>query len=147
MPRGFPHSEISGSKVARHLPETYRSHATSFIAILSQGIHHTLLNFPLGNLKTTDLKSRPLVILNLYFILLHKINCITVRIFESRLHNSQKFPFIPLEIRNFNFGYFARDTFTFTYPRKKFQSTSDYFKRGESIYVPKRPRLPTGDES
>ena len=29
---GFPHSEISGSKVARHLPEAYRSHATSFIA-------------------------------------------------------------------------------------------------------------------
>ncbi len=29
---GFPHSDISGSKVARHLPGTYRSHATSFIA-------------------------------------------------------------------------------------------------------------------
>ncbi len=42
----FPHSEISGSKVARHLPEAYRSHATSFIAISSQGIHHTPLNFP-----------------------------------------------------------------------------------------------------
>ncbi len=28
----FPHSEISGSKVARHLPEAYRSHTTSFIA-------------------------------------------------------------------------------------------------------------------
>ena len=28
----FPHSEISGSKVARHLPEAYRRHATSFIA-------------------------------------------------------------------------------------------------------------------
>ena len=50
---GFPHSEISGSKVARRLPEAYRSHATSFIAILSLGIHHMLLNFPLGNLKTT----------------------------------------------------------------------------------------------
>jgi len=29
---GLPHSEISGSKVARHLPEAYRSYATSFIA-------------------------------------------------------------------------------------------------------------------
>lgn len=29
---GFPHSEISGSKVARYLPETYRHHAASFIA-------------------------------------------------------------------------------------------------------------------
>ena len=29
---GFPHSEISGSKVAKHLPEAYRSNATSFIA-------------------------------------------------------------------------------------------------------------------
>ncbi len=29
---GFPHSEISGSKVARHLPKAYRSYATSFIA-------------------------------------------------------------------------------------------------------------------
>ncbi len=51
-PDGFPHSDISGSKVARHLPEAYRRHATSFIAISSQGIHHTPLNFPLGNLKT-----------------------------------------------------------------------------------------------
>ena len=49
---GFPHSEISGSKVARHLPEAYRRHATSFIAISSQGIHHTPLNFLLGNPKT-----------------------------------------------------------------------------------------------
>ncbi len=70
----FPHSEIFGLTVARHLPEAYRSHATSFIAILSQGIHHTLLNFPLGNLKTTDLKISPLIFLDLYFILLHKIN-------------------------------------------------------------------------
>ena len=30
---GFPHSDISGSQVAKHLPEAYRSHATSFIAI------------------------------------------------------------------------------------------------------------------
>ena len=29
---GFPHSEISGSKVASHLTEAYRRHATSFIA-------------------------------------------------------------------------------------------------------------------
>ena len=56
MPEGFPHSEIFGLTVARHLPETYRSHATSFIAILSLGIHHTLLNFPLENLKTSPPK-------------------------------------------------------------------------------------------
>ena len=37
---GFPHSEIPGSKVAKHLPEAFRSHATSFIASTSQGIHH-----------------------------------------------------------------------------------------------------------
>ena len=41
--RGFPHSEIFGSKVARHLPEAYRSYATSFIASQSQGIHRVLL--------------------------------------------------------------------------------------------------------
>jgi hypothetical protein len=50
---GFPHSEISGSKVARHLPEAYRSYATSFIAFLIQGIHHMLLHILLGNAKTT----------------------------------------------------------------------------------------------
>ena len=41
---GFPHSEISGSKVDWHLTETYRSHSTSFIASYSQGIHHTPLH-------------------------------------------------------------------------------------------------------
>lgn len=51
---GLPHSEISGSKVALHLPEAYRSYATSFLAIQSQGIHHMLLNLLLGNLKTTN---------------------------------------------------------------------------------------------
>ena len=40
---GFPHSEIPGSQVAQHLPETYRSYAASFIATLCQGIHHTPL--------------------------------------------------------------------------------------------------------
>ena len=39
----FPYSEIFGSKIARHLPEAYRRHAASFIAILSLGIHRTLL--------------------------------------------------------------------------------------------------------
>ena len=39
----FPHSEISGSKVARHLPEAYRRHAASFIASWSQGIHRAPL--------------------------------------------------------------------------------------------------------
>ena len=40
---GFPHSDIPGSKVARHLPEAYRRHATSFIAVRTLGIHHMLL--------------------------------------------------------------------------------------------------------
>ena len=40
---GFPHSEISGSKVAGHLPEAYRRQTASFIAFFSQGIHHTPL--------------------------------------------------------------------------------------------------------
>jgi len=40
---GFPHSEISGSKVVWHLPETYRSQTTSFVAPFSQGIHHAPL--------------------------------------------------------------------------------------------------------
>ena len=42
-PNRFPYSEISGSKVAKHLPEAYRSHATSFIASTTQDIHHLLL--------------------------------------------------------------------------------------------------------
>lgn len=50
---GFPHSEISGSKIAWHLTGAYRSFATSFIAFLSQGIHHMLLYFLLGNITTT----------------------------------------------------------------------------------------------
>ena len=50
---GFPHSEISGSKVATHLPEAYRSYATSFIASLCLGIHRTPLNFLLRNLQIT----------------------------------------------------------------------------------------------
>ena len=49
---GFPHSDISGSKVARHLPEAFRSRATSFFASSSQGIHRTPLGFLLGNLIT-----------------------------------------------------------------------------------------------
>ena len=64
-PGGFPHSEISGSKVARPLPEAYRSHTTSFIASSSQGIHHALLNFLLGNLKITSLN----IILSYVYIL------------------------------------------------------------------------------
>ena len=48
---GFPHSDIFGSKVARHLPEEYRRHATSFIAFSSQGIHHTPFKFPIRKFK------------------------------------------------------------------------------------------------
>ncbi len=46
LSREFPHSDISGSKVAWHLPEAYRRHAASFIAFQSLGIHHTPLLFP-----------------------------------------------------------------------------------------------------
>ncbi len=42
----FPHSEITGSKVASHLPDAYRRHATSFIALISQGIRHSLITYP-----------------------------------------------------------------------------------------------------
>ncbi len=49
-PCEFPHSEISGSKVATRLPGTFRSYATSFIASYSQGIHHMLLG-SIGNPK------------------------------------------------------------------------------------------------
>jgi hypothetical protein len=56
---GFPHSDIFGSKVARHLPEAYRCHAASFFALSSQGIHHTPLNFLLGNLKTVCIHHHP----------------------------------------------------------------------------------------
>ena len=42
---GLPHSEIAGSKVAQHLPDAYRSHAASFLAFETLGIHHTPL-FP-----------------------------------------------------------------------------------------------------
>ena len=50
---GFPHSEISGSKVAWHLPEAYRSFATSFIASLESRHPPYALTFLLGNVKTT----------------------------------------------------------------------------------------------
>lgn len=51
--KGFPHSEIFGSKVARHLPEAYRRHAASFIASLESRHPPYALRFLLGNLKTT----------------------------------------------------------------------------------------------
>ena len=35
---GLPHSDISGSQAAQRLPEAYRSHATSFVAIVCLGI-------------------------------------------------------------------------------------------------------------
>ena len=44
---GFPHSEIFGLTVAMHLPEAYRSYATSFIAFEIQGIHHMPFKFPI----------------------------------------------------------------------------------------------------
>ena len=99
---GFPIQRFPDITVARHLPGTYRSHATSFIAISSQGIHHTLLNFLLENSKTTDYKYHhwyfiifilhpsltlriqdfvPRFRSGLNFILLHRINYITILYF------------------------------------------------------------------
>lgn len=69
----FPYSEISGSKLVRQLPETYRSRTTSFIAIVCQGIHHTLLNFPLGNLKTTF--NLIYIFVKIFFTLTHCFSC------------------------------------------------------------------------
>ncbi len=40
---GFPHSDISGSQATNRLPGAFRRLVTSFIAILSQGIHRALL--------------------------------------------------------------------------------------------------------
>jgi hypothetical protein len=93
----FPHSEIFGLTVARHLPEAYRSHATSFIAILSQGIHHTLLNFPLGNLKTTPDFLCHLIPLSscpknqVFFILLHTMNSSTPKAWSNLIGNGLNF--------------------------------------------------------
>ncbi len=50
---GFPHSDISGSRLARQLPGTFRRQAASFIALRSLGIHHTPFRLPRGSLKTT----------------------------------------------------------------------------------------------
>ena len=47
----FPYSDISGSKVARHLPEAYRRHAASFIALKSQGIHRMPFRPPIRKSK------------------------------------------------------------------------------------------------
>ncbi len=46
--------------------------------MLSLGIHHTLLNLPLGNLKTTDCILSPLTTYSLYFVLLHIMKHATV---------------------------------------------------------------------
>ena len=48
---GFPHSDISGSKVARHLPEAYRRHAASFITSLESRHPPYALKFPIRKLK------------------------------------------------------------------------------------------------
>ena len=104
MPKRFPHSEIYGLTVARHLPVTYRSHATSFIAILSLGIHHTLLNFPLGNLKTTVEKKSPLTFSLHYFVLLHIMNFHTYNVESKQITSC--FAFLQSEYET---------TFTFTF--------------------------------
>ena len=49
----FPHSETSGSKPVQRLPEHIVATQRPSSLLRSQGIHHTPLNFLLGNLKTT----------------------------------------------------------------------------------------------
>jgi hypothetical protein len=48
---GFSHSDIFGSKVARHLPEAYRRQATSFITFLESRHPPYALKFPIRKLK------------------------------------------------------------------------------------------------
>ena len=48
---GFPHSDISGSKVARHLPEAYRRQATSFITFFESRHPPYALKFPIRKFK------------------------------------------------------------------------------------------------
>ena len=48
---GFPHSDISGSKVARHLPETFRRQAASFIASMKPRHPPYALKIPIRNSK------------------------------------------------------------------------------------------------
>ena len=47
----FPHSDTTGSKLVRQLPDLFRRHTTSFIAYKSQGILHT----PLFRYSCTEL--------------------------------------------------------------------------------------------
>ena len=54
---GSPIRKSPGITVASHLTGAYRRQATSFIAFFSLGIHHTLLDLLLGNLKTAYVNS------------------------------------------------------------------------------------------
>ena len=94
---GFPHSEIFGSKVAKRLPEAYRSHATSFIAVWCQGIHHTPLiksswnsefkkldNFiPPHNFYVWDLSHHIIFMCGIYFLLFAFIFTFLYSIFKK----------------------------------------------------------------
>src|SRR6185369_15622516 len=51
----LPHSETFGSKPVRRLPENIVATQRPSSLLRSLGIHHMLLNFLLGNLKTTKL--------------------------------------------------------------------------------------------
>lgn len=51
--KGFPHSDISGSKATNRLPEAFRRLVASFIAVLGQGIHRALLCLSYGDLHST----------------------------------------------------------------------------------------------
>ena len=90
--RGFPHSDIVGSKVARHLPDAYRSQATSFIAFRNQGIHHTPLCPLLENAHNFffDLRRR-----FCYFVLIWLLSTapLEIQIVKSRLWLSSELLF------------------------------------------------------
>ena len=78
-PCELPHSEIFGLTVATHLPEAYRSYATSFIASLCQGIHHMLLG-SIGNPKNHNR--------NNWSISIDRELChLTVRSFDEKTSN------------------------------------------------------------
>lgn len=48
---GFPHSDIYGSKITRHLPVAYRRHVASFITSLESRHPPYALKFPIRKLK------------------------------------------------------------------------------------------------
>ncbi len=72
---GFPHSEISGSQAAQRLPEAYRSHATSFIAIVCLGFLRAPF-FPLSCAEILNNIRTACTVINLMQLITRKFsNC------------------------------------------------------------------------